>query len=126
MGHFYSTNVSKVAIRLFEDYNERLGDGVSIADVVTVLKRNGETIHAAEGEYSEDYMLSYGVEQLFFGWQEHCDCIEPSPETKEQQEILRKWEEDPFNFDEKDYNILDTIPWITTGEHMPIIDYIPS
>lgn len=121
MGHFYSKNFSEAAIRLFETNNL-----VTIRDLVTVLKDTGQTLHAAEGEYSEDHMLSMGAEQLFFGWAEHCDCIEPCPETKQQRDILTQFEEDCSDFDEEEYAILDSIEWQTTGEDMPVIDYIPS
>lgn len=120
MGHFYSKNVSELAIELFKTH-----DRLTFADMVGVMKGRGETIHAAEGEYDEDYMLYMGVEQLFVGYHQHCDCIEPCPETKEQYRVWQKFE-DEDDLEEEEYGILNTIEWQTTGEDMPVIDYIPS
>ena len=134
MGHFYSKNFSETTIELFEQVGETDEDNyVTIQMVVDALKSKGETLHAAEGEYTEDYMLSMGAETLFFGYQMHCNCIMPDPRNEEQETIIKRYEHNIEDFEEEDYAMLDSVPWIRVHyegrdkpEEIPVIDYIPT
>lgn len=122
MGHFYSENISKVMVELF---NEEDRETLSIAEIKEALKSRGETLHSAEGQYEDDYMLSMGIEILMFGYEQHYRCVVPYPETHQQETILAQYLEDCSDFEEEEYSILDSIMWGKVDD-IPVIDYVET
>ena len=126
MGHFYSKNVSKIVKELVESQGR-----VSIAQVVETMKVRKETVHAAEGEYTEDYMLSMGAGIIVAGLchQVTPSLLKPMPQDEEQQARL---DGDSADWEEDDYRIYDAMPWELTEEgrakckagDFPVIDYV--
>lgn len=127
MGHLYPKNISEIVL---EELNEnRL---VSIAGVVHKMKQRGETAHAAEGEYDEDYMLSMSAGIVVAGLCHNMtpSLLRPVPQNDAQDE--RKDCEGSEGWEDEDYEIYDTMPWVPTEEgakllkrgKFPVIDYV--
>lgn len=126
MGHFYSKNVSTIVKEFLESQGR-----VSIAQVVETMKIRKETVHAAEGEYTEDYMLGMSAGIIVAGLCHHLtpSLVRPDPQDDEQR---ARMEGDEGDWDEDDYRIYDSMPWELTeeGRHrmenkmFPVIDYV--
>lgn len=132
MGHANLTNISEFFLNQLHKKGK-----LSICECVKVMSEAGETLHASEGEYKEDYMLAMGLEQivayLLTYWENvgKCDLrwqrggrklsavIEPAEELNDEQaKIFSQWVEDgpEFEWDEKEYHILDNIQFKFTKD----------
>lgn len=119
MGHANLTNIS-------EAFNRQLyaKGTVTIAEVAAHCGKHGETVHASEGEYDEDYMIRMSLENVLDFLLSH-DEDEGGPfivavdMTPEQEKIYKEWRSGKVCMDWDcgddgnggQYGILDSIKW---------------
>lgn len=138
MGHASVDNLN--AILLKKIYAK---GSASIKDCIEHCKKHKEVLHAGEGDYSDEYMLSWAFEEivLFHGraWCEN-GCrpnIEPIIENEKQKILVKSFNKDGLSnladYDEDSSNF-DNIKWkFTKGTRalyingkIPIVDYIEN
>ena len=114
MGHANLTNLSH-----FWNRHLYAKGKLSIHDCAIAAIKKGETLHASEGEYEDEGMISFGLEFVVDHLWDN-DIIEPVNLTPEQKSLLRNNRtsgcSDILQM-EKHYEILDSITWkYSTGE----------
>lgn len=123
MGHANLDNLSTFFVKRLYAKGK-----LTVKECVEGLMLKGETLHASEGEYDDDAMLSYGVEQVvrhLLDYRENegsrgskdSPVIEPATQLNEEQtRILSEWrtkgEGSNWSADEGgEFTVLDSIPW---------------
>lgn len=122
MGHAHLDNLLNFFIRRLYAKGK-----LSIAEAQIAASKAGETLHASEGEHSEDYMIRMGLEDVvsFLSAEQGSrwapdrpgPVIEPVSLTEEQRRILVEWKTDVMDWDcgedgnGSQYGILDSIEW---------------
>ncbi len=118
MGHARITNISQFSSRFI-----RRPEGATVKEIVDELEAKKQAVHASEGLYYERYMLSMTSES-YVSWLLENKLIEPKDLTEEQKKILAQWtssSNEIFNWDIKEYDILDSIRWTTKRKVLPLI-----
>lgn len=125
MGHANLSNISRTFNRMV-----KRPDGATIREIVADLVANNEKVHASEGDYDDDGMLSYACEEVASELKK-AGMIEASPETEQQTLAYQMWEKEGVcAFEPKDgmqnldelYAILDSIRWKALKKRLPILD----
>ena len=113
MGHMYPSNIQKFFQRRLYAKGK-----LSVADCVQALQKAKETLHCAEDNYEEDYMLSMGVHEIL-GWltrnyRENPGVqLVPVDVSAAQTPLLYEWMVEGFRreWEPEDYDVFDTVLW---------------
>lgn len=112
MGHANLDNMSRLFVRQLYAKGS-----LTIRQAVEVAVKRGETVHASEGELSDESMVAMGLEQVVHFLQQE-GVIQCFDLTDQQQKILEQWQDgDITNWDCGDdgrsgeYGMLDSIQW---------------
>lgn len=120
MGHANLENLSEVVVRHLYAKGK-----ASIQQMVDFAIKKGETLHASEGQYDQEYMISMGIEEVVsFLSRPHSlnrskatPIIEIAYElTPAQTQAYNEWVDadpnrDVSDWDEEDYQVFDSIAW---------------
>jgi hypothetical protein len=116
LGHANVENLSRLFVRRLYAKGQ-----ITIAEAVQAAQEAGETLRASEGEYNDPNMISQGMEEIveFLRTAQpphHTPVLAPKPGslTEQQRTVLRQWDDDEGMdlWDEPEYAIFDSIPWI--------------
>lgn len=98
MGHANFENLNNIFVKKIYAKGK-----VSVAECIEYCKRNNEVVHASEGEYNDEYMLSFAFDEivLFHGlpWSEngHRPNIEPIIENEKQKAMMEHFKKEGFS-----------------------------
>jgi hypothetical protein len=134
MGHFYPQNLDKLLL------NRLYAKGtVSINELVEIAQKRKQTVHAAEGEYDEKFMLQQGFEQIL-AVHHYREELEPILITRKEKRAFKRWQNgdiwdsDYFNENGEsigDLAVVDNLRWrFTKGQRSHyqsmVLTYIES
>jgi hypothetical protein len=146
MGHANVANLSEFFVKRLYAKGK-----LSIREAVKKLQEKGETLHAGEGEISEDYALAMGLEDVIryllsyhetkvgTGKRKLNPVIEPVNMSKEQEHVFSEWMDPQADISRWDcgndgtggeYGILDSIEfryregWRQRYKEIELLDYV--
>ena len=114
MGHATLTNLSEAFIRQIYAKGE-----ISIKEVADHCIKHQIYLQASEGEYEDEFMICYGLEEVarfLLDDEDGGPYIEPTNLTPERENIYNQWTQDKTDdwdpgAEDKEFFILDSIKW---------------
>jgi hypothetical protein len=117
MGHANLSNICEFFLKRLYAKGK-----LSIKDCTVALVEAGETVHASEGEYEDENMLAFSLEEvvryLLEYWEnsgsrgkKNSPVIEPVQMSDDQSKIYSEWIEDgeDDDWDTKEFDLLDSV-----------------
>ena len=144
MGHANVSNLSVIFLRRLYAKGK-----ISIREVAKLCVERGEVLNASEGNYDDEYMICFGLENVVdfllspqkLKNGDMCSVIEPVKMTPEQKKVFHEWRGVDGNCDDWDcgddgesgqYGMLDSIQfrfvskWRSQYPDIPVLKHISN